>query len=110
MADARGTAYQERLSALVALYGEAFTLIRSGVSSDRTAFISPIGDQYINTFYDANEAVGLLRPTLTLYLVGNTDPPVSGDVFFRDGRLFTVRKTHLYRVVDVVVVIVALAD
>ena len=110
MADARGTAYQERLGALVALYGEAFTLIRSGVSQDRQAFITPIGDQYVNTFYDANEAVGLIRPTLTLYLVGSSDPPAPGDVFFRDGRLFTVRKAHLYRVRDVVVLILALAD
>ena len=110
MADARGTAYQERLTALVALYGEAFTLNRAGEDLARTAFITPIGDQYVNTFYDANEAVGLLRPTMTLYLVGNTDPPVGGDIFFRDGRLFTIRKTHLYRVADVIVLILALAD
>ena len=110
MADARGMAYKERLAALVALYGETFTRIRSGVSQDAAAFITPIGDQYVNTFYDANEAVGLIRPTLTLYLVGDSDPPVAGDVFFRDGRLFTVRKAHLYRVRDVVVLILALAD
>lgn len=109
MADARGTAYKERLAALVSLYGEAVTLIRSGENKPQVAFITPIGDQYVNTFYDANEAVGLIRPTLTLYLVGG-EIPVAGDVFFRDGRLFTVRKTHLYRVVDVVVLIMALCD
>ena len=109
MADARGTAYKERLAALVALYGETFTRIRSGVSQDAAAFITPIGDQYVNTFYDANEAVGLIRPTLTLHLVDG-EVPLAGDIFFRDGRLFTVCKAHLYRVRDVVVLILALAD
>ena len=109
MADARGTAYKERLAALVGLYGEAVTLIRSGENKPQVAFITPMADQYVNTFYDANEAVGLIRPTLTLYLV-NGEVPVAGDVFFRDGRLFTVRKAHLYRVRDVVVLILALAD
>ena len=110
MADVRGTAYKQRLAALVALYGESVTLIRaSREKGPQSAFISPIGDQYVGTFYDSNEAVGLIRPTLTLHLVDG-EVPLSGDIFFRDGRLFTIRKTHLYRVVDVVVLILALAD
>lgn len=110
MADARGMAYKERLAALVGLYGETFTRIRSGVSQDAAAFITPIGDQYVNTFYDANEAVGLIRPTLTLYLVGDSDPPVAGDVFFRDGRLWTVRKTQFFRLGETPLLILALCD
>ena len=110
MPDARGLAYQQRVATLLKLYGEPFSLVTSGSGVDRVAVMTPIGDQYINTFYDANEAVGLVRPTLTVYLAGNMTAPLVNDVFFRDSRLWTVRKVHAWRVVDVIVFYLALCD
>ncbi len=50
------------------------------------------------TYFDANETVGLLRPALSLYLDGSlADPPLVNDIYFRDGRLWTVRKTQTFR-------------
>ena len=110
MSDARGSAYQQRVAALLGLYGEAITLERAGESRNTVGVMSPIDDQYINTFYDADEAVGLLRPTLTVYLAGNDAPPLVADIFTRDERLWTVRKVYPWRVVDVIVFYLALCD
>ena len=110
MSDARGTAYWERLSALLGLYGEALTLVRSGESRTMQGVCAPMDNATAGTFFDANESVGLLRPALSLYVAGSSDPPTLNDVFFRHDRLFTVRKTHLYHVADVVVLCLVLAD
>jgi len=67
--------------------------------------------QTVATYFDANESVGLQKPALSLYLDGGqTDPPLVNDVYFRDGRLWTVRKTQLFRLGDTPLLILALCD
>jgi hypothetical protein len=64
-------------------------------------------------FFDANEAVGLIKPSQSLYLEAGDDPAsvaVPGDIYFRDGRLWTVRKVHVYRIKDTPLVLLALCD
>jgi len=103
MSDARGTAYQARLSTLISLFGEALTLVRGGVDNATVAIVDPANTAITGTFYDANEAVGLLKPSLTLYVGSAGYTPQADDVFFRDSRLYTVRKLFFYRIVDVIV-------
>ena len=105
-----------RVSALFARHGEAFTLIRSGVNQPRVGLFAPMDGATAGTYFDANELVGLLRPALSLYLDGSpssasgADPPVAGDVFFRDGRLWTIRKTQFFRLGETPLLIQALCD
>lgn len=113
MADGRARAYRQRLDALFSLYAEPFSLIRSGDSSDRRGLFLPMDNGTTGEFFDANEAVGLLRPAQSLYLEAGDDPAsvaVPGDVYFRDGRLWTVRKTQAYRVGGTALVLLALCD
>lgn len=100
-----------RVSALFVRHGEAFTLIRAGASLPGRGLFAPMDGATAGTYFDANESVGLLRPALSLYLDGAlADPPVTGDVFFRDGRLWTVRKTQMFRLGDTPLLILALCD
>lgn len=100
-----------RVSALFAGAGEDFLLIRSGENRPHRGLFAPLDGPTAGTYFDANESVGLLRPALSLYLDGaSSDPPVAGDVFFRDGRLWTVRKTHFFRLGNAPLLILALCD
>ena len=100
-----------RVVSLFSRYGEDFTLIRAGVNYSRRGLFAPMDNGTVSTFFDANESVGLLRPALSLYLDGSlTDPPIVNDVFYRDGRLWTVRKTHFYRMANTVLLILTLCD
>ena len=55
--------------------------------------------------------MGLLRPALSLYADGAAgNPPTLNDVFFRDGRLWTVRKTVTFRLGDTPMLLLALCD
>ena len=111
MADTRGQAYQERLAALIGLYGESVPLVRGGEDHPVQGVCVPTDGQEAGTFYDANEAVGLLRPALSLYVMaGASDVPTPNDVFYRDGRLLTVRKTFAYRLADTPLLLLALCD
>ncbi len=104
-------AHARRVSALFARYGEAFTLIRAGANRPGLGLFAPMDGQTAGTYFDANESVGLLRPALSLYGDGGQpDPPLPGDVFFRDGRLWTVRKTHLFRLGSAPLLVLALCD
>ncbi len=103
--------HARRVSGLFARCGEAFLLIRAGVNLPRRGLFAPMDGPTAGTYFDSNEAVGLLRPALSLYLDGaSPDPPLAGDVFFRDGRLWTVRKTHFFRLGSVPLLILALCD
>jgi len=100
-----------RVSALFVRYGEAFTVIRAGQNRPGRGLFAPMDGQAAGTYFDANEAVGLLRPALSLYGDGGQpDPPLAGDVFFRDARLWTVRKTQFFRLGDTPLLILALCD
>jgi len=113
---AADAAHGRRVSALFARCGEAFTLIRSGVNRAGRGLFAPMDGATTGTYFDANESVGLLRPALSLYLDGSptgtfgADPPVAGDVFFRDGRLWTIRKTQFFRLGETPLLILALCD
>ena len=113
---ATDAAHGRRVSALFARNGEAVTLIRSGVNRAGQGLFAPMDGAAAGTYFDANESVGLLRPALSMYLDGSpsgtfgSDPPVAGDVFFRDGRLWTVRKTQLFRLGETPLLILALCD
>jgi len=113
MADARALVYRQRLDALFSLYAESFTMIRAGESSGNRGLFLPMDNSITSEFFDANEAVGLIKPSQSLYLEPGDDPfsvAASGDVYFRDGRLWTVRKTHVYRVGGTPLVLLALCD
>ncbi|MGI4789614.1 MAG: hypothetical protein ACRYFS_12275 [Janthinobacterium lividum] len=65
----------------------------------------------LGTYFDGNESVSLVHPALSLYADGAvTDPPAANDVFFRDGRLWTIRKTQIFRLINTPVLILALCD
>jgi hypothetical protein len=104
-------AHGKRISALFARYGEAFTLVRAGINHPCQGLFAALDGATAGTYFDANESVGLLRPALALYLDGALpDPPLAADVFFRDGRLWTVRKTQLFRQGDTPLLLLALCD
>ena len=64
------------------------------------------------TYFDANESVGLLRPALSPVHGRRAVPTrrAPNDVFFRDGRLWTVRKTQFFRLGDTPLLLLALCD
>lgn len=100
-----------RVSALFARYGETFTLTRAGVSRPYSGVFAPLDAGETGTYFDGNETVGLLRPALSLYTDGgDPDPPALNDLFYRDGRLWTVRKTQIFRLVSTPLLVLALCD
>jgi len=96
--------------AAFALYGEDFILQRSGVNLPHRGLFGPLDGATTTIYFDANETVGLLRPAQVLYMAAPADPAVSGDVYMRDGRLWTVRKTYFFRFSGVVIVQLCLCD
>ena len=111
MSDLTTAAHGRRVSALFVRYGEAFTFIRAGMNHSGTGLFAAMDSQTTASYFDANESVGLLRPALSLYVDGAlTDPPIANDVFFRDGRLWTIRKTQTFRQGDTPLLILALCD
>ena len=113
MADARALVYRLRLNALFSLHAEHFTLVRSGDGSDQQGLFLPMDNSLTSTFFDANESVGLQKPALSLYLEPGDNPSSlcrANDVFTRDDRLWTVRKTHVYRIGNTPLVLLVLCD
>lgn len=111
MSDALAQARLRRVAALFGRYGEAATLVRGGVNRSLTVLCAPLDPATAGTYFDANESVGLLRPALSLYLdAAQPNPPLADDVFFRDGRLWTVRKTQTFRLGNTPLLILALCD
>ena len=114
MADARGD-WRIRQSlgrAGCSLYGEAFTLIRAGESSSRSGVVHADGQPARQArSMMPMKSVGLLRPTLTLYL-WRAMRSAAGRVMCSSGTggCWTVRKTLSYRVADMLVVLLALCD
>ncbi len=110
-ADFLAAAHGRRITALLARYGETFTLTRAGVNRSAQGLFTPMDGPTIGTYFDGNESVGLLHPALSLYLDGaQADPPAANDLFFRDGRLWTIRKTFVFRLVSTPALILALCD
>ncbi len=111
MADVIAAARARRVSALFAAYGEAWTRIRAGVNRVQIGLFTPMDGPTIGTYFDGNESVGLLHPALSLYSDGaDPDPPAANDVFYRDGRLWTIRKTQVFRLGDTPALILSLCD
>lgn len=109
MTDLLAVSRARRVSALFTRYGETFTLIRSGVNRPGLGLFAPLDAGETGTYFDGNETVGLLRPALSLYADG-ADPPALNDLFYRDGRLWTVRKTQIFRLVSTPLLVLALCD
>ena len=111
MSDRQAQGHLRRIAALFGRDGETFTLTRAGESRTQRGLFAPMDGQTVATYFDANESVGLQKPALSLYLDGGQpDPPRVNDVYFRDGRLWTVRKTQLFRLGDTPLLILALCD
>lgn len=111
MSDRQAQAHGRRIGALLAREGETISLLRSGVTRLVPALAAPMDGATTGTYFDANESVGLLRPALTLYVNGaEPDPPALNDVFFRDGRQWTVRKTFVFREGAAPLLLLALCD
>jgi hypothetical protein len=111
MTDVLAAARARRVSALFASYGEAWTRIRAGVNRAQSGLFTPMDGPTLGTYFDGNESVGLLHPALALYSDGaDTDPPAANYVFYRDGRLWTIRKTQVFRLVSTPLLILSLCD
>jgi hypothetical protein len=111
MTDVLAQARARRVTALFTRYGETFTLTTAEVNRSQIGLFTPMDGPTLGTYFDGNESVGLLRPALSLYSDGaQTDPPAANDVFSRDGRLWTIRKTYIFRLVNTPVLILALCD
>lgn len=111
MTDVLAAARARRVSALFSRYGETWTRIRAGISHSQLGLFTPMDGQTLGTYFDGNESVGLLRPALALYSDGaDPDPPAANDLFYRDGRLWTIRKTQVFRLVSTPLLILALCD
>ncbi len=111
MTDILAAARARRVSALFMRYGETWTRIRAGVNHPQRGLFTPMDGPTLGTYFDGNESVGLLRPALALYCDGaDPDPPVANDLFYRDGRLWTIRKTQVFRLVSTPLLILALCD
>ena len=96
--------------AAFAQYGEDYILIRGGVNLPHRGLFAPMDNATTGVYFDANEEVGLLKPAQLLYMAAPADPAVAGDIYTRDGRLWTVRKTYDFRVSGVVIVQLCLCD
>jgi len=106
-----GRRRQARVSAGFARFGEAVTVARAGAQRERRGMFAPLDLSASSVYFDANESVGLLRPGLLFYGDGaDADPPLTGDIFTRDGRLWTVRKTQTFRLGDTPLLVVAVCD
>ena len=104
-------AYGRRIGALFARAGEGFDLTRAGVTAPRVGLFAPMDNGTAGLYFDANEAVGLVKPALMVYLDGaDPDPPGGGDIFFRDGRLWTVRKVQVFRLAGTALLVLGLCD
>ncbi len=111
MTDVLTVSRARRVSALFVRYGETFTLTRSGVNRSCLGVFVPLDAGTTGTYFDGNETVGLLRPALSLYTDGaDPNPPALNDLFYRDGRLWTVRKTQIFRLVSTPLLVLALCD
>lgn len=111
MTEALAVSRARRVSALFTRYGEAFTLTRAGVDHPGLGVFAPLDAGATETYFDGNETAGLLRPALSLYTDGaDPNPPVVNDLFYRDGRLWTVRKTQVFRLVSTPLLVLALCD
>lgn len=111
MSDRQALGHLRRIVALFGRHGEAFTLTRGGAGRALRGLFAPMDGQTVGTYFDANESVGLQKPALSLYMDGGqADPPRVNDVYVRDGRLWTVRKTQFFRMGDTPLLILALCD
>lgn len=111
MTDFLAAARVRRVSALFVSYGETWTRLRAGISRSQLGLFTPMDSPAVGTYFDGNESVGLLHPALALYTDGaDSDPPVADDLFYRDGRLWTIRKTQVFRLVSTPALILALCD
>ena len=110
MADAKAIAYGRRIRAMFAGSAEGFTLERAGDGSGRRGFFAPMDNGTTSVYFDANEAVGLVKPALMGWLEGDGEAPQEGDIFTRDGRLWTVRKVQAFRQGGTVLVYLMLCD
>ena len=105
------------ITRLFALYGQPITLTTAGAARTLTCLIVPMDASTINTYFDGNESVGLLRPAFTLFASGaELSPPLQNDLFtYADlddlsRGPYTVRRVQAFRISNVIVVYMALCD
>ena len=111
MTDVLAAARTRRVSALFDSYGETWTRLRAGDSRTQLGVFGPMDGPTLGVYFDGNESVALLHPALALYADGaDPDPPAAGDLFYRDGRLWTVRKTQVFRWGSTPLLVLALCD
>ena len=115
MADTRAAAYAKRVAGLFAQSACSLTITRSGNSHDIQCFFAPLDNQTIGTYFDGNEAVGLLHPGLMVWTQGTADIQPN-DLFYHDapnrpgGDLYTVRKVQFFRQGDTPLLVLAVCD
>ena len=111
MIDRLTAARAHRVSALFQIYGENWTRIRAGINRTQNGVFAPLDGPTLGVYFDGNESVALLHPALALYTDGaDPDPPAADDVFYRDGRLWTIRKTQIFRWGSTPLLVLALCD
>jgi len=111
MNDWQAQGHLRRVAALMERYGERFTVSQAGESRSLRGLFAPADGAATGTYFDANESVGLLKPALSVYVDGGqTAPPQPGEIYTRDGRLWTVRKSQTFRLGDTPLLYLALCD
>lgn len=111
MIDRLAAARARRVSALFRYYGESWIRLRAGERRTFSGVFAPLDGPTLGVYFDGNESVALLHPALALYVDGaDPDLPAAGDVFYRDGRLWTIRKTQVFRWGDTPLLALALCD
>ena len=115
MSDIRAVAYGRRIRAIFGRAAELITVEQAGVGRDYRALLAPMTNAEAAVYFDANESVGLTKPSLSAWFEGEDVPgaagaPLVGDIFTRDRRLWTVRKTQIFRKGDRALLVLALCD
>ncbi len=114
--------YQSTISRAFARYGYDQTIIVGGTNYTVRALMTILDSASINTFFDGNEAVGLTKPGMLLFVPGN-DPNADKlenatffSTMFGNGTTrpaqtgFIVRKIEAVRIAGTVIVYICACD
>ena len=109
--------YQDIITNAFETYGQNLTITTAGSGRTIRALMTPMDNGTVGVFFDANEQVGLYKPSISLFVPGSeTSPPVVGDTFTDgdypgpDRIIITVQKVQAFRIAGVIVLYLALCD
>lgn len=108
---------QNAVGAAFAQFGSDLTVTTAGAGRTVRAILSPMDNASAAIYFDANEQVGLFKPSVLLYVAGTEPHPPLVDDTFTDADFpgpsrttITVLKVQAFRVAGVVALYLALCD